>query len=534
MAFQGYTMPPPSLGLDVVTPIDNMDPATALELINIFPGAQAPTVRLGYTQFCNLANVTGGAATQVRMMRELPLANATTQLIVAQDTQLFSIDASGTGTKITRASGPYVSGKWNTEIFYNAIYLANSGGDAPQVYTGTGVAQDINATCRGGGTLITQLINVATYRNRLYFIQKDSFTMWYDKTVPAKMIGSSSTLDSYDFSGIMRRGGYLAFIGNYTNQNGINPQDYFVAVSSEGEIAVYAGSSPDAASTNDTWGLVAHFQIGKILGPKAFIRVNQDFWILTQQGIVPMSALFQTDPEQALNIVSQKINPIISQYATQVSLSEMWGGFFWAQGRRVYVTLPDSTTSGTLLVYSVDTKAWTQFALYIGDHCVAATRAFNLPFYGSTTGIVWQGETGYADAVTPTTTGTGVTFSMRSAFSFYGSRGNYKAFKDIRPLLKVKRGTSFSLGLDTDFNRKTIDTTVTTLNSNFTKWGSTGGSPTFTPWGSSWSSDITYIYDRHAVSGQGHCAAIRFGGSIQNSSLQIIGFEVRYDLGGQV
>ena len=45
---------------------------------------------------------------------------------------------------------------------------------------------------------------------------------------------------------------------------------------------------------------------------------------------------------------------------------------------------------------------------------------------------------------------------------------------------------------------------------------------------------IEYIFDRYAVKGQGHCAAVRFGGSLKNSTMQILGFEIRYDMGGQV
>lgn len=515
MVFQGYTMPAPSGGLDLVSPIDNMEPSSALELVNVFPGASAPTVRNGYKQFCNL-----GTSSQVQFLYEYPSKNGTTQLIAAQNAKIYAISDTGTVTNISKTGG-YASGKWNKELFGGNIYLANAYGEAPQVYKGTGLAANINATCRAGPS-ITELSHVFSYRNRLYFIQNNTFVMWYDKTVNAVLTTAPSVLDSYDFSYIMRRGGYLLFMGNYTNQNGINPQDYFVAVSSEGETVVYSGYSPD----DPTWSLVAHFQIGKPLGPKAYVRVNQDFWIITQQGIVPMSALFQTDPEQALNIISRKINPLISQYSTQVGLSEMWSGFFWAQGRRVYITLPDSSGSATFLVYSIDQKSWTQFILSVGDHAVASCKFNSLPFYGSTTGIIYQGETGYADVVTATSSGQAINFSGRLAFSFYGSRGNYKAFKDIRPILKARRGIQVSVALDTNFQRQSTLPPIANVNSTYMAWGSV--------WSSPWSSDVDYIYDRHAIAGQGHSAAIRFAGSLINSPCQIIGFEVRYDQGGQV
>jgi hypothetical protein len=163
--------------------------------------------------------------------------------------------------------------------------------------------------------------------------------------------------------------------------------------------------------------------------------------------------------------------------------------------------------------------------MFSDEDCLAATVFNKRPFYGSSTGIVWEGESGQADAVT-TTASQPIRFSGRTAFSFYGSRGNYKAFKDIRPILKTKRGVTLNLGLDVDFKRAPTVTTVTTPSGVFTPWGS--------PWFSPWSADIEYIFDRYAVKGQGHCAAVRFGGSVKNTTMQILGFEVRFDLGGQV
>ena len=138
---------------------------------------------------------------------------------------------------------------------------------------------------------------------------------------------------------------------------------------------------------------------------------------------------------------------------------------------------------------------------------------------------MWKGETGQADAVTATES-QAIAYSGRSAFSFYGSRSNYKAFKDIRPILKVKRGVTLNIGLDTDFRRAATVTAVSTPAGVFTPWGS--------PWGSPWSAEVEYVFDRYATKGQGHCAAVRFGGSLKNSTMQILGFEVRYDMGGQV
>lgn len=319
-------------------------------------------------------------------------------------------------------------------------------------------------------------------------------------------------------------------------------QDYFWACSSEGEIVFYNGTY---AGDPTSWALVARYYIGRPLGYRAFIRINNDIWVITEQGIVPLSGLFMSDPEAAVQIVSYKVNPLISEYAAISPFDHQWAGFFWPQGRRVYISIPTTGNSCKFLVYSIDTKGWTKFQLYDDEHALSSCLFNQKPYYASSTGIVWKGETGQADAVTATEAQS-IAYSGRSAFSFYGSRSNYKAFKDIRPILKVKRGVTLNIALDTDFRRAATVTAVSTPAGTFTPWGSPWGVapgttlpiapfspvPAVTP--PPWSADVEYVFDRYATKGQGHCASVRFGGSLKNTTMQILGFEVRYDMGGQV
>lgn len=509
MAFQGFTMPPPYGGLDLVSPIDNMEPTSALELVNVFPGAGAPTVRLGYEQFANIS-----VSTPIKLLAPLHLKDGTSQLIACTNTKIYSVSTAGVVTDKTGSTTP-TSAEWQWVTYANNLYLCN-GADNAQVYNGTTTA-DVTFT----GVSKNSLINVTAYKERLYFVEKNTAKVWYGG-LQVTGTGGTPALTAFDFQYVFTRGGYLVGIGSYSNSANVAAQDYFWACSSEGEIVFYSGTY---AGDPTTWGLVARYYIGKPLGYRAFVRVNNEVWILTEQGIVPISGLFQADPEAALNVVSRNVNPLISEYASATPFDHQWSGFFWPQGRRVYISLPTSGVGCKFLVYSIDTKGWTVFQMFTDEHCLASTMFANKPFYASSTGIIWQGETGQADAKTATDS-QAITYSGRTAFSFYGSRGNYKAFKDIRPIIRTKRGITLNLGLDVDFRRGATVTSIATPAGVFTPWGS--------PWGSPWSTDIEYIFDRYATKGQGHCAAVRFGGAIKNSTMQILGFEIRYDMGGQV
>lgn len=505
MAYEGQTVPPPYLGLDLVSPIDNMGPEYALELTNVFPGPTAPITRKGYDDLVNLS----AAITQVNTLYPYNTQTGTSEIIiVGQGTtrKIYKIVGS-TATDITGTTAISSTGtNMNCEQFGTRLYMCN-GVDNVQVYNGTTVA-DSTFT----GIALNNLINVSSYKERLYFVERNSMKFWYGNT---QAVGASA-LNSFDLQYVMRRGGYLLFAGSYTNQVSQTSQDLFWAISSEGEIVFYSGSSP----ASDAWGLVARFVIGKPLGFRAFIRVNNDVWILTEQGIISIAALFESDPEQALNVISARINPLISEYAKNFPLSNRWHGVFWPQGRRVFVMLPTSETQTKLLVYSIDTRGWCVYQLAGTGDCITINVVENKPYYGGAQGIVYTGETGYTDNGQP------ITFKSRGAFSFFGTRGNYKAFKDIRPLIETTRGISLGCSLDTNFSISGVTSVISTGAGVVTPWGSA--------WGSPWSSGDEYIFDRFATKGQGHCAAVRFEGSVANSECQFFGFEIRYDVGGQV
>lgn len=512
MGVEGYTMSPPYGGLDLVSPIDNMDPIYALELINIFPGAQAPELRKGYQAFASLGS------NPVQTLRAMPKADGTTDLLAMHGTTISRIISDGTVSDVT-GSTALTSSNCSTEIFSNRMFICN-GSDTVQVFDGsTNTTADSTFT----GVTLANLINVSSYKKRLYFVEKESLKYWYGGT---GAVGSSA-LTAEDLGSVATSGGFIVFAGSYTNQTAATSQDLFLVCTSEGEVLCYVGSYPG----DSEWQIVARYYIGKPLGYNAFVRVNQDLWIITEQGIVPVSVLFQADPQQAVNTVSARINPIISEAARNIPFSYRWQGAFYAAGRRVYITIPQSETEAYFLVYSIDSKGWTKFQQQQSSDAISLAIAEGYPYYGSSDGETYRAETGLND------NGQAIQFQVRGAYSFYGSRGNFKAFKDIRPLMRTLKGISFNLGLDTDFRRRLTLETITTSTGSFTAWGATGataGMPGYTPWGSSWSGATEYVFDRYAARGQGHSASIRFNGSLKDVPLQIFGFEVRFDLGGQV
>lgn len=500
MAVQSYTHPSPTGGLDLVSPIDNMEPSRALELVNVVPGSSAPKTRKGYDLF-----TTPQSGAQIGTLASLPLTDGTYKVVATTSNKFWDV-TTGTSAEITGATVP-TSREWNSAVFANRLFFCN-GVDTVQVYTGTGNAADSTFS----GVTLGNLINVSSYKERLYFVEKNTLKFWYGNT---QAVGASA-LTSYDLQYTFRRGGRLLFAGSWTNQLASTSADLFFACSSEGELLFYSGSYPGDAN----WSLVARFVIGKPLSYRSFLRVDNDVWIVTSQGIVPISQLFSVGAEAAVDTVSLPVNPVIAQYAESIGFSHLWHGIHAPRERKVFIVIPISGSEIIYLVYCTETKAWCRYELQNSKDGCAITVSSDVPFWASSDGKVFKGEYLYSDD------GSTIPWSLRSAFSFYGSRGNYKAFKDLRPLLKGPGSLQVEIGIDTDFKREATLSPVTYSQGTFTPYGS--------PYGSLYSSDAEYLFTRFPVKGQGHSGAIRMAGTVLDSQIEFYGFELRFDVGGQV
>lgn len=501
---QGYTLPAPAGGLNLIAPIDRVPETDALDLVNLYPKGQRVALRNGIATHC----ATGQAAA-VRSLFALPLKNGTTKLVAAVNDTLQEV-SSGTASAITGTTTPS-SDDWNGAVFAHRLFMCN-GVDTPQVYTGTGNAADINFT----GPTLANLINVSSYKERLYFVQKESGSFWYDASVGGKAVGGGAALTEYPLDYFMREGGQLLFAGSYTDRLESVTSDLFMAATSEGELLFYAGSYPGGS-----WSLQARYKIGRPLSYNSFIRVGSDVWILTDEGITPVSMLF-SGGIVGENTIGGKINDLIRAYASAIGFDHRWGGCYWSAGKRVYIRVPSSSASQRLLVCNVETGAWTKYEYGIDGACTSMAIADGIPYYGSGAGVVHEAETGYADVSDP------IRFKAKLPFSFFGARGNFKTFKDIRPLMYTLGGVTLTVGVDTDFRVQPTSATISTAETTITEWD-------VAEWDTAeWADEAAYVYDRYSIEGQGHSAALKIDGSLKDSPLEFSAFEIRYEIGSQV
>lgn len=495
---QGYTLPAPTGGLNLIDRIDAMPENDAMELVNIYPSGSVVSVRGGLESYSEYVS------DPIRSLYPFNQPSGTSILIGCTDNKLVLM-SSGTGTDNTGSTTP-TSDDWQSTQFGSRIWLVN-GVDSAQYYTGAGSFTDSAFT----GVTSSTLVNVSSYKERIYFVKKNTTSVWY-----GGLKSVSGALTEFDTGYNFKKGGHLVYAGSWTNQQASTSADLFFLCSSEGELLFYSGSYPGDSS----WSLVARYEIGRPMSYRSFVRVDNDMWIITDQGIYPISLLFSGGPTVALNSVARKVNSYIRNAALSFGFGHLWHGMHWSRGNRVYIVVPDSGSSAKLLVCNIETGAW---CLYEYNYETGAAISLALlngePYAGSGAGKVRLMENNDDDD------GENIIYRIRMPFNFYGSRGNFKKFLDIRPLLKSKRGISFSVRMDTDFKQGLDFDTISTTSFSSTPWGS--------PWGSAWSGATEYLFDRYSVRGQGHCGALRIQGLIKDAPLDFNAFEVRYEVGGQ-
>jgi hypothetical protein len=498
--YYGYSLPAPVGGLNLIDSIDRLDEIQALELQNLFPNGQRVELAGGYEVFGTQSVTTN----PVKSLFDLPLADGTNKL-VACGNALLSDMTSGTEVDVTGSTTP-TSDEWIGVVFNNRLFLAN-GADVVQVWAGTSTFANSTFT----GVTLSDLSYVTSHRERLYFIEKNSGSVWYGNV---KAIGSSG-LTEVDFSYFLKRGGNLVACGSFPNQVQQSDEIFFV-LSSEGELLLYSGSYPGAAE----WQIVSRFYIGKPLSKRCLIELQNDTWIITSDGLIPISLLFQSGASFAANSVSRNINPVIRQYAKTVPFSYLWQGHYWQNGNRVYLNIPISSSDSKLYVCNIETGAWCNYYYSTAGIVHSLTSSEANMFYGSTAGNIRQAEE------VSTHDGQPIPIALKYGFNYFGDRMSFKRFIDVRPLVFVDGETTLTLGIDTDYRNIVNSDTISISSSSITPWGS--------PWGSPWGADPTLSYDRYAIQGQGHSGALKITGTADTASLEFYAFELGIEKGARV
>src|SRR6185369_8159480 len=355
--------------------------------------------------------------------------------------------------------------------------------DTPLVYDGSTWSTSPAIT----GVTPQTLSNVWSYKNRLFFVEKDTQNAWY---LSVDTIGGAAS--KFPLGGVFTRGGALLFGASWSLDSGDGLDAKCVFFSTEGEVAVYSGTNPGDAAN---WSKVGVYRIGKPRGPKAFIRAGGDLVIATDIGFIPLSVAVQRDI--AALSPSAISYPIEEAWNDAVrDRSGNWHCEVWPTKQMAMVAPPTPTSTQSLMfVANARTGAWAPFS---GWQATCLALLGDRMFFGSTDGQVIECE------VTGSDRGSPYTATIVPLFDPLKSPASLKTGLQARSTIRAPADVTVRLSLQTDFEVSLPAAPDDSSVPSGSVWGTA-------IWGTSvWGVDVEKLTFRrwHSTPGQGYALSV--------------------------
>ncbi len=426
-AMSAGQIPSPVKGLQLKRGIAAMKADEALILDNWFPEGGYCRVRGGH-----VSHATGIGGSIGSLMEWAGPAGR--KMFAAKTSDIYEVTAAGAvGAAVV--SG-LTSAYWQTVNFTTAggnfLVLCN-GADAVRNYDGTTWTSPAIT-----GVTPADLINVASYKSRLWFVEKDSTKAWYLGT--SSIAGAATSLEMGDK---FRRGGKLVLIGAISRDAGSGAQDVICFVSSKGEFAIFEGSDPADA---DTWRQVGLYMSAPPIGNRALAKIDGDLGILTERGLVSMKQIATTGQATAerTSITGNIDQGILDDFAAY-GANTGWEVIVHPRTRQAIINVPKTAATATQYAMNIQTGAWCTYGRYASPLNATCWGMLNEKLYfGTSAGTVYEAERGSQD------NGAAITAEMKTSFQAY-SNGALFRMSMVRPLFTSGGSITPAIRVNVDY-----------------------------------------------------------------------------------
>ena len=509
---QPLSAPSPIGGLNARDALAAMPPNDAVILDNFFPNPTSVDLRNGYVVWAT------GLPADVESLMTYNSATASTQY-AASGTSFYDVTASGAvGAAVVTG---LANARWqsaNMGTTGGQFLVCVNGSDSMQLYNGTAWQQvtAVSAPIAITGITTANLIDVNVYKNRLFFVEKNSCNIWY---LPVNSVGGAAA--KIDMSPLFKFGGYLVSMATWTIDNAAGVNEFAVFISSEGEVVIYNGTDPSVA---DNWAIYGQFKIGRPVGRRCHVKVGSDVILISADGFFPLSKALLTDRSQLQDAISNKIINLVNNDVKNYADHFGWQACFYPIGNKLIINVPETEgKKQRQYVMNTITGAWCRFKGWNAN-------CFNLVgdsmYFGgnlgssANSGYVAKADTGYSD------NGAYITGEAKTAFRYFGATGLKKRVTLVRPIFFTAGSMKAGIGIDYDFQDKLPTSQPSFSGISGTAWN-TGAWNTF-PWGDS--SGIKK--DWQGATGSGNCAALHMKILNNKFPVQWQSIDYVYEIGG--
>jgi hypothetical protein len=433
-------IPAPTGGLNYRDPIAAMTPADALVLTNFIPRQQGCELRKGYQVYADSVTLPGDPVESVFSYKAPD--NADDKVFIAVGGDIYDVTAGGAPVLAVTGTGSTDDEWWTTQFSTAAdtFLLAVSPGAGYWTYsTGSGWLQ---RTVTG---LPSSVRTVAVWKRRVWFTCLEDQNVYYMDTVDA----ITGTATSFPMGSILRNGGYVSALVNWTMDAGLSIDDYLVAIGTEGDVAVWEGTDPTSAATFQIKGV---WYVGPV--PRHgvyFTPFGGDVMVVSELGLVPMSRLItgQYSQDQQIGPAS-KIQSVFAPLVRRLIDEKYFDVFVVPSSEVLVIKLPADGGTYRQFAMNVTTGAWCQF---VGMPMRSVAVINGELFFGTEDGFTCKGLFGDRDGVD--TVGAGGNYvegDMQTSFQNFGTPAQLKKFGMVRPVFIATAAPSVKLQINTQFN----------------------------------------------------------------------------------
>lgn len=415
------TFPAPTRGIIQSENESFMQPGAAIVMDNWKPTMKGASLRGGCAEWVQLPETT-----PIISAFDYDSGAAQHRMFAGNATKLYDVT---TSTPVLVKSGQ-TSGNYASAQLANAsgdyLMVVNDGGDAPLRYDGTSwTVLDAGQITGPVGTPVVagaNLVHVCKYRNRFFFIEKNSMNAWY---LPLNAVQGALAL--IPLSGAATQGGKLLFVANWSIDAGDGIDDKIVFGTDLGELIIFTGGDPGVATD---WRQEGRYDTSPPMGMNATLRIGGDLLIATVDGIIPTTAaITKTREELELAAITRNIKPM---WRDEVNAKRIWPWtmLYWHEYGGIFVTWPGTDTAGVrCAVVNAATGAWTRFTGWDAT-CFVSPGGVTM-FFGTQDGRMMQADIGGTDDGLPyvcTIVGSWETFrSPAQMTTWWQARAHYFA-----------------------------------------------------------------------------------------------------------
>lgn len=384
-------------GLNLKDSLDNMLPQYAIQMDNVIPDTNRDVLRNGFV------SVNTNGANCLMVHRE----QGYNALLCAKDDKIYQVD----GENLVQLGSGFATDQWQYVSFtdgggtVNTILTNGSAADNVQRIYVSGTSYTLASAYNSA----TNLISPCVFKNRVYFAVKNSMTVKYSGSQAI-----AGNLTDLDLGSMFKLGGRIVNIANWTQDAGLGMDDLLCIFTSEGEVAVYSGTSPEATD----WNLKGIFRISKPIGINCTCQIGGDLVVITQGGYFPLSAVLSQDRANKCEI-SDKINPIV----LGKDYTKNWLIVWYAKKGWLMINAPSNDTGYAYEQHVLNSKTggWCRFVAM--DALSWAELDDNLYFCNA--GGIFQADKGTTD------NGEKITYYVQKAYTHFD-------IPEIKQVLLVK------------------------------------------------------------------------------------------------